>query len=426
MRLLLVVVFMALIMAGLMMVRWCSEGDETVALPPLPAPQTLDVNDVAVYAEGRAETYRVRTARDILPGGLSAAMSPLMIDWKRSDVRPGGALVVGNLSHGGNPLSGVTMLRTARIYPDRLKTVQYVSVPLGGPKAFSHGQLRFVFEEGGIEILGGDPEAVGEPDAINDIVLSWEAWRGPGVQYDIMTGMDPTVYELSLRGYSGEQRFLEDTLAQRPWTVYTLKLPGGQAGLAEVLRVSLAMGDGAARQVIGKMISTAEEAWRSATPDPTQDDLNLVESWLRLQGEMEMEAPKYSDKRLALEGPQTGYQSALRSCATMSLYCIDVTASRLIEQGQPADGMGPTQTPNLGSEPEWLVKLSGAGWGEILVNAPRALGFVRANPWVIPGKIPPMLDKAGLLVRDGDKARQEFFSLETVTPWGHRDQLLVR
>jgi len=425
-RLLLVIVFMGLIMVGLVAIRHCGDDEATVAMPPLPTPQALDVNDVVNYAEGRAETFRVRTARDILPGGLSAAMLPLMIDWKRSDVRPDGALVVGNLSHGGNPLSGITLLRTVRLYPERLTEVQFVTVPLGGPKAFAHGQLRFIFEDGGIEILGRDPGAVGEPDAINDIVLSWEAWRGPGVEYDIMTGMDPSVYDLSLRGYSGTQRFLEDTLAQRPWTAYTLKLPGGQAGLAELLRVSLAMGDGAARQVIGKMMTQAEALWREATPDPTQENLNLVEEWLRLQQEMKMKAPSYADQRLALEGEETGYQSALRSCATMALYCVDVSVARLIEAGHPAEGMRPAHAPELAEVPEWLAGMSGAGWGDILVNAPRALGFVRANPWVIPGKVPPLLDKAGLLVRDGDEPRQVFFSLETMTPWGHRDQLLVR
>ena len=61
----------------------------------MPEHRILDVRDVMVYAEGRAANFRVRTTRDVLPGGLSAAMAPLMIDWKHSDVRTGGGIVVG-------------------------------------------------------------------------------------------------------------------------------------------------------------------------------------------------------------------------------------------------------------------------------------------------------------------------------------------
>ena len=35
------------------------------------------------------------TTRDVLPGGLSAAMTPVMVHWPTSDVEPGGALVLG-------------------------------------------------------------------------------------------------------------------------------------------------------------------------------------------------------------------------------------------------------------------------------------------------------------------------------------------
>jgi hypothetical protein len=426
MRLRLIIALLLVVLASLFLARRCTRPSQTVEAPPMPEPRLLDVRDVTRYAEGRAGTLRVRSTRDVLPGGLSAAMAPLMIDWKHSDVRTGGGIVVGNLNHGGNPLSGVTVLRAARLYPEQLTEVQFITVPLGGHKEVVHGQLRFLFAPGGIELLGDNPEAVGEPDQIQDLVLSWEAWRAPGVDYDIMRGMDPTVYELSMRGYSGQQRFLEDTLSQRPWTAFTLKVPGGQAGLAEILRVNLAMGDGVARQVIGRMLTEAEETWRAAVTDPTQEDLDLAEAWLRLQAGMEQELARLKDSRIRLEGEQTGYQSLMRSCATMALYSVDVAVARMLEQGAPADGMRPTRTPELESDPQWLVDLSTAGWGQVLLNAPRALGFVRARPWVIPGKIPGLLDKAGLLVHEDGQPVKRFYSLATTTPWGHRNQLLIR
>ena len=417
-----------LVVLGVVLIARCGDDHPEGNTMSMPEHRTLDVRDVMVYADGHAATYRVRTARDVLPGGLSAAMAPVMIDWKKSDIQPGGSLVLGNISHGGNPLAGVTVLRTVRVYPERLVTVQFVTVPLGGPKALAHGQLRFVFEDGGIELLGRDPSAVGEPDTITDLVMSWEAWRSPGVGYDVMTGLDAAAYELSLRCFSGPQRFLEDMLVPRPWTAYDLQLPGGREGLAELLRVTLIMGDGVARQVIGRLLGQAEEAWREAVPDPSTEDLSVAEAWLRLQAEMEAEgaAAAPGDSRLELTGDQTSYQTLLRSCATMALYNIDVTVARLLEAGLPAGGMRPVRTPELMADPAWMTELADAGWGKLLVNAPRALGFLRKNMWVVPGKIPGQLDDAGLVVHEDGKRKQQLYSLETITPWGHRHELLIR
>jgi hypothetical protein len=247
------------------------------------------------------------------------------------------------------------------------------------------------------------------------------------VGYDILAGMDPAAYELSLRCYAGPQRFLEDILARRPWTAYDLQLPGGQAGLAELFRVTVVTGDGAARQVLSRAFGQAEAAWREANPDPSAEDLSLAEAWLRLQSAMETEPRDTgADERLELSDAQTRYQSLLRSCATMALYNIDVTVSRLLEQGVEAPGMRPTGEPELIDDPQWMTDLAAAGWGRILMSAPRALGFMRQNPWIVPGNVTKLLDDAGLLVHDDGKRRETHYSLETTTPWGHRDQLLIR
>ena len=123
---------------------------------------------------------------------------------------------------------------------------------------------------------------------------------------------------------------------------------------------------------------------------------------------------------------RTGYQSLLRSCATMALYSIEVTVSRLLESGMPAEGMRSPEMADIDQEPAWMGELASSDIAGLFARAPRAIRFVRANPTVIPSKIPQALDEAGLLVRENGKPIRRHFSMSGETPWGHRDQLLIR
>ena len=76
------------------------EGNPGCELPP---PETLNANDVAAFIDSEADAFRIRTTRDVLPGGYSAAMTPLLVDWPRSDISPGGEILLLNVNHGGNP-----------------------------------------------------------------------------------------------------------------------------------------------------------------------------------------------------------------------------------------------------------------------------------------------------------------------------------
>jgi len=421
-RLVVILLFVAIAVLGIE--RFVNKKGVSHLTAPSLRPRTVDVRDVVAYAEMTATTYRVRSARDVLPGGYSAAMAPILIVWDRSDVA-GGDIVVRNVNHGGNPVSGITVLRSARIRLDKVKSAEYILVPLGGPEAMSHGQLRFVFEPGGAEFIGGGKDAVGEPDELEDIVLSWEAWRPPGVGYDAMKGMDPRAYELTARAYSGPQRFLEDELNKRDWNVFTLQLPGGREGVIELLRVSLALADGAARYSISGMLNRADDAWTAHGPGSDREGGDAAAQWRALGEAARSAGAPTNDPRIDMTG-KTSYQSLLRSCATMALYSIDVTVARLIEAGVPHEGMRPTHKPELQTEPEWMVELASADIAGIFVRAPKAIQFVRANPTSIPSKIPGALDDAGLLVRENGKPVRHRYSLKTETPWGHRDQLLVR
>ena len=400
-------------------------GDSNTQEPAAsPEPQILDANEVVEYSGMSALTYRVRTTRDVLPGGLSAAMTPATVVWDQSDFSPGGTITVRNINHGGNPVSGVTVLRTGIIRPESVSRVEFVMVPLGGPKAISHGQLRFVFEDGGAEFLGGDDSVTGEPDPLTDLVLSWEAWRAPGVDFSALKGMDHETYQLTMRAYSGVQRFLEDALMGREWNVYTLQLPGGREGLAELLKVSLAMGDGAARYVISSRLEKAEEEWAKEGPDDDREGGDAHALWRKL-GAGVGEGRTGGDDRIDMAG-RTGYQSALRSCATMALYEVDVTTARLIEKGYPADGKRPTQNPEIKDEPEWMADMASANIAGIFLRGPKVISFAIDNPTAIPGKIPGALDKAGLLLREDGEVLKNHFTIGGDTPWGPADQLLIR
>jgi len=412
-----IVVLIVVVAALVIKLVMDSRRGESEASYELPPPETLDARDVAAFIDSEATTFRVRTTRDVLPGGYSAAMTPLLVDWDKSDVSPGGEILLLNINHGGNPVSGVTELRSAVIRPDRIKEAQFVMVPLGGPEAISHGMVRFVFEEGGAEFSGGDRGVAGEQEILEDLMISWEAWRAPGVDYKMMKGMDPETYELSCRAYSGPQRFLEDALMNRDWNMYKLDLPGGRDGLIELLKVALALGDGASRHSIVWMIEDAEKKW--------QEDGSDSVVWKALKERAGASSPPVDDPRADMTG-RTGYQSLVRSCATMALYSVDLTVARLIEAGHPADGARPTQKPEMVEEPEWMVELGRADIAGILMRAPKALAYARGNPTVIPGNIPKALEDAGLLLMEDGEPWNKRYSMQGDTPWGHRWQLLIR
>jgi len=396
---------------------------ESVEAPPVEL-HTLDVADVIDYTEMASVTYRVRTTRDVLPGGLSAAMAPAFVVWGQSDFSPGGTITIRNVNHGGNPVSGVTVLRIAVVHPDRLLHAEYIMVPLGGPEAISHGQIRFVFAEGGVELLGGDTAAVGEPESVTDLVLSWEAWRAPGVDYSVMKGLDPNVYHLSMRAYSGVQRFLEDALQKRDWKVYTLQLPGEQAGAVELLKVCLALGDGAARYVLSEMLERAEDDWLAAGPHSDKQGGDAVALWHEIGAGLG-DAHTGGDARIDMAG-HTGYQTALRSCATMALYQVDVATARLIEQGYPHDAVHPTGRASITNDQDWMSELANASIAGVFLHAPKAISFVHKNPSAVPGNIPGELDEAGLLVHENGKVVKQEFTISGETPWGPADQLLIK
>lgn len=380
-------------------------------------------------AEHDTQPLRLRTRRDVLPGGLSAAMAPMLIDWDASEIdRPDGFVIVHNLNYEGNPLDGTTVLQTVKIPLDGVERVEWILVPLGrgGRRAaLHHGQLRFVFRtDRPLELVDLTDKAGGGDAELHDLVVSWEAWREPGQDFNFLTGMDPDAYALGLRLYAGPQRFLEDVLAGRDWFATPLRLPGGAAGPAEVLIVALAMGDGVARHTISKMFAESADQWPAHAP--TADQAQLTAQWHELE---KLTRPRQmtGDPRLNLSPQERTYQTMLRSCATMAYYCVTVAVDRLAERGLD-DGvdLGHLDQVRLGGDEPWMAEVAATNLGGLVMRAPLALRWLRRNPQAVPKKIPGRLDRAGLVVHEKGKPVTIHYSLDGSTPYGRIADNLIR
>jgi hypothetical protein len=181
--------------------------------------------------------------------------------------------------------------------------------------------------------------------------------------------------------------------------------------------VGLALGDGAARHSIGNMLDHAEEQWAIAGPNADREGGDALAQWRVVWERGAATAYTPRDTLLDMRG-RTGYQSLIRSCATMALYTIDVTVARQAAAGVSSPDMRWTHRPDIEDEPEWMAELASTDLAGIFVRGPKALKFVRDNPTMVPSRIPGALDQAGLLVKEGDKPVKRNYSMSGETPWG--------
>ncbi len=374
---------------------------------------------------------RLRTATDVIPGGYSAAMAPLMVDWRASDLDAEDAFVIiHNLNHGGNPVDGTTVLYSAKVPLNGVESVEFILLPLdkmGKQGLVQHGQLRFVFaEDTPVTLLGYGKESMGSDRSLTDLVFSWEAWRPPNVGYNVKTGMNPDAYLLTPRIFSGPTRFLDDALGQRDWFSYSLRLPGGAKGLAELLYTNLALCDGVARHTISKILKQSEEEWLALAPGAEEKKDETLAQWKSLRGAVAPLAEN-NDARLNLSEEDQPYQTLLRSCATMALYTINVAVDRLVASGYQ-NGLNPDfrMLPDLGQQEPWMTELAETDLKGIFMRAPSILRYLRKNPQAFPKRIPYQLEKAGLLTLVNGKPEKLHYSLQGQTPYGTLKENLIK
>jgi hypothetical protein len=142
-----------------------------------------------------------------------------------------------------------------------------------------------------------------------------------------------------------------------------------------------------------------------------------------------MAAPVQEDGAIELPSQELRtYQTLLRSCGTMALYSITATLDRLRQQGHTGgvDWDKVPRSPVDQAEP-WMTEAAKADVGGIAKVAPRALKYLISNPASLPGKIPELLNIAGLVQRkDKSKALKHHYSLGKNTPYGKLSDNLIR
>ena len=372
---------------------------------------------------GRNVLTRVDIARDALPGGLSAAMVPALVDWSASSL-DGGAddyYVVKNVNVSTNPVAGTLMLGTARIPADGVERIEWVFVVTKVGRRDSragHVQLRFIFREGcEPEVASNEGEPLGRDLAARDLVFSWEAWRPPLVDFDPVAGLDPETYALSLRVSWGPARCLSDSLFDRPWVCYPVRLPEVDGAARDVLDTCLLFGDSVARQTVGSILDERIAAGREA-PQGYGDDVGL---WKEMAARLE-EGTRESPIEEMLGG-EFGYHLLQRSCISLALMSLDAANVRIHRRAGLGEPQRVRATPE--EKPPLVDHIAEGRRVTALLSIPAALGWLRKNPEIVPANAHDLLDEVGLLVRDGDKLVSEHFDNRKVTPYGRIQDHLI-
>ena len=373
------------------------------------------------WADNRAGIMRLNTDRDVLPGGSMAAHTPMLVAWPATEVYEEGAtVVVRNVNYGGNPFERTTILHSVRLSLEDVEAVELILVPsreLGRRGPVHHVQIRYLFKAGKEPVLLNLAEMRTGTDArIPDLVLSWESWRSPDKPFNLREGLDESAYRLSLRAFAGAQRYLEDTIRQRKWYAYRLRLPGGQHGMAELLGVSLALGDGVARNTIAKILDEDEQIWLAQAP--SANAASVVERWQALKTRLPREI-EFEDRLPPIPEGETSYHALVRSCATLSRYLILLAAQRMVERGEEGDfNAAKLPEPTLGKPQPWMKEVASSDFLGIFMRAPAALRFLQAHPESVPSELPDELDAAGLLERRDGERVEIVYGRDETRPYG--------
>jgi hypothetical protein len=361
---------------------------------------------------------RVQTARDVTPGNLALAMSPLLVNWRDSSLGfgPDDYYLVHNVNVGANPIEGTTLLGSVRIPAAGVEAVEFAMVlsKVGKVKTDAgHAMLRFIFREDARPVIH---DAAGRPLANNatfrDLVLSWEAWRPPVAAFDPVAGLDPQTYALTPRALSGSVRCLCDAILDRPWVCYPLQLPDVPNALDELLYVSLLLGDAVARQTIGSLLNRRISEGRNLPEDYRNPD---TEEWVALKEAIADQSLPEDPIGEILEG-KVRYHLLQRSCITMALMALDWAHLRICRRGTLPD------PPRVKVAPESLPGIMDALVGRkrrgVLIRIPTTLHWLMKNQTVVPGKAHLLLDQVGLLQHQRGKIVKREYDNRVESPYG--------
>ena len=409
-------------------------ADPGVRLAPLVArlsaarsetPRVVTAKDLLEWGRSATPVAVIKTATDELPNGLALTMFPYIVDWDGSDLTSNDPIVlVRNVSVGGNPIQGENILATVSVPLNGLEELQWCLTQTrnaGNKDTFmGHSQLRFLFHpDQHPVVLNEDGETQRFIPDLDDIVLSWEAWRPPLAQYDPLGGLDPETYALTARAYSGVQRFLIDALSNNPWVCYPVVLPETEEAVRDVFLTGLLMGDALARRMVAAMVDDGDLVVPDIDEltDFSEDDLDQVRAIFSNS--------RLPDDPLAdlMGEADLSYHLLLRSCITQSLAAIQLGLIRTHDRHD----LGPPPRMNIvpGNLPGWIDDLATASRSTLITRLPGALLYVARNQQILPSAAFRVLDEAGLLFQEDGAPVSYYYHVESTTPYGElRDNLM--
>lgn len=400
---------MGLAACGLIILNGCKAPD----LPGGPEVERVSAwNAEPAYHIGTAEeldewmkqktpSYIVHTPEDRWLNGFAECMNPFIVDWMQSDVGGGDSeyVMVHNVQVGGNPLLGISRHGTVKIQEQSIERIEYVIVryALEGPaRTGGHIQLRFVFKPDSRPQLF---DANGNPDPVqpylDDLMVSWEAWRPSNTPWKFISGLDPTQYELTARMYSGCQRFLNDSLRGAVWDCYPLQLPDHEEAEDMVLWCALIMGDSMARRTMTDMIMHDLKAevgadFQNTWSKKQQDQMSRRLSW--------DEIPDNWFKATMQDADLT-YHAIERSCISIGMLQIELAMERLYNEHDLGERKKIDWRPK-GKIPDWfndVVRGDGKG---TYTQAPYAAFWALTHQEILPYKAYLPLKRADMLRKD--------------------------
>ena len=398
-----------LLMCGLFLAG-CKSRDLPVG-PPLERVTKWDANPQYTYDAETAILQWLESDSKMLfefchtpesrwDNGLAACMSPFMVNWEASDLSSPDHkfVIVHGVQVGGNPILGTSRHATIRIPVHGIERVEFVIVRyhLKGPARLSgHVQLRFVFKEDSRPQLF---DKQGNPDPaqpyLDDLIISWEAWRPTNTSWKFIAGLDPEQYTLTPRMFSGNQRFLNDSLRGAVWDCYPLQLPDVEGAADMILLNGLIMGDSLARKTIPPMLRDELKVRNSDLADKL-DKKDLKQLHQQLDWD---EIPDDWFKDL-MKDADVSYHALKRSCISVSLLQIELALERLYNENELGIRKEIVWAPP-GNIPAWFDKIVSDEESAGFFSGTRAFFWAMSNKEILPYKAYLPLKKADLLQTD--------------------------
>ena len=381
------------------------------------------VQNLLDWGSTATPVVHINTATDRLPNQLAVSMVPIFVDWTRfeDDDR---TLRIRNVNVAGNPITGHNVLATVDVPLAGLASAEWCLTPprtesnKDGPGG--HGQIRFLFDPSERPLaLDSNGEPLAGVEHMDDLIVSWEAWRPPRDHWSAMEGLDPESYALTVRMYSGAKRFLDDSVRNNPWICYPLVLPGDRQGVEALLLAGVLMGDALGRRTIREMV----EQGAVELTDATLNEYSEADLAQASRVFSESELPE--DPLTALVGQaDLSYHLIQRSCVTLSLFTVQMGLDRIYRQH--ALGTPPRLTIAPKELPQWTNEMAHADRGELLTLLPGALLFVAKNSYILPANAHETLIENNLVERDADGTPiVYYYHRSTMTPWGPiRDNMM--